>query len=144
MRQGIKDEFIIRDQTIDSFMTIYEKVLEENEFKFKEKKWDKEILRHKAIWGAGKKSFAVSMVPGGALTKTGNRYGAEAEVSQKGKDVLFKLLVVPYMSLFDRHDIFLLSQGPMERYIDDENCKDKLFKIVTDLRDRDLELVSQT
>ena len=38
MRQGIREEFIVKDQTVDSFLKIYEKVLEDNEFKFKEKK----------------------------------------------------------------------------------------------------------
>jgi hypothetical protein len=142
MRQGVFDEFIIKDQTVDSFMEVYEKVLKENEFVFKDKKRDKDVLRHKAIWGTGKKSFAVSAVPGGALTRTGNRYGAEAEISQKGNDVSFRILVVPYMSLFDRHDIFLISQGPMERHMDDEYCKEKLFEIVMALKENKMDLIA--
>ena len=86
MRQGVFDEFIIKDQTVDSFMEIYEKVLKDNEFAFKDKKRDKNVLRHIAIWGEGKKAFKRSLVPGGALTKKGNRYAAEAEISQKDKD----------------------------------------------------------
>lgn len=144
MKQGIWDEFIVKDQNVDDFLRLYEKVLEENEFEFKEKKADKEVLRHKAIWGAGKKSFKRSLIPGGALTEKGNRYGAEAEISQKGTDVLFRILVVPYMSLFDRHDIFMISQGPMEKYVDDELCKDKLLKIVMKLRENELDMQSQS
>ena len=144
MKQGKWDEFVVKNQKVDSFMQLYEKVLEDNEFNFKEKKNDGSILRHKAIWGEGKKSFMRSSIPGGALTEKGNRYGAEAEIYQSGDDVHFRLLVVPYMSLFDRHDIFMISQGPMEKYVDDELCKDKLFKIVTGLREKKLDMVSQT
>lgn len=144
MKQGIWDEFIVKDQNADDFLKLYEKALEENEFEFKEKKADKDVLRHKAIWGEGKKSFKRSLIPGGALTEKGNRYGAEAEISQKGTDVLFRILVVPYMSLFDRHDIFMISQGPMEKYIDDELCKDKLLKIVMKLRENELDMQSQS
>lgn len=144
MRQGVWDEFIVKNQTVDSFMKIYENVLKANDFKFKEKKQDKNILRHKAIWGEGKKAFKRSVIPGGALTEKGNRYASEVEISQKGKDVHFKILMVPYMSLHDRPDIFLLTQGPMERHMDDEYCKDKLFKIVTQLRENNLEMISQT
>jgi hypothetical protein len=144
MRQGFWDEFIIKDQRADDFLKLYEKVLEENEFVFKEKKNDGDVLRHKSIWGEGKKSFKRSLIPGGAYTEKGNRYGAEAEISQKGNDVLFRLLVVPYMSLFDRPDIFMISQGPIERVADDELCKDKLLKIVTKLRENKLDMESQT
>ncbi|KPJ66082.1 hypothetical protein AMJ44_09055 [candidate division WOR-1 bacterium DG_54_3] len=144
MRQGVWDEFIVKNQTVDSFMEIYEKVLEKNEFQFKDKKQDGDVLRHKAIWGEGKKAFKRSILPGGALTEKGNRYAAEAEVTQKGNDVNFKILMVPYMSLHDRPDIFLLTQGPMERHMDDEYCKDKLLNIVLQLRDNNLEMISQT
>jgi hypothetical protein len=143
MKQGVWDEFVVKNQKVDDFLKLYEKVLEDNEFEFKEKKLDKDVVRHKSIWGHGKKSFKRSMVPGGALTEKGNRYGAEAEISQKGNDVSFRILVVPYMSLFDRHDIFMISQGPMEKYIDDELCKDKLFKIVSQLRENELDMKSQ-
>jgi hypothetical protein len=143
MRQGVFDEFIIKDQTVDSFMEIYEKVLKDNEFAFKDKKQDKNVLRHIAIWGEGKKAFKRSLVPGGALTKKGNRYAAEAEISQKEKDVSLKLLMVPYMSLHDRPDIYLLTQGPMERHIDDENCKEKLLEIVMALKENKLKLIAK-
>jgi hypothetical protein len=131
MKQGVWDEFMVKNQNVDDFLKLYEKVLEENEFEFKEKKTDGDVLRHKAIWGEGKKSFKRSLIPGGALTEKGNRYGAEAEISQKGSDVFLRILVVPYMSLFDRHDIFMISQGPMEKYIDDE-------------RENELDMQSQT
>jgi hypothetical protein len=144
MKQGVWDEFIVKDKNVDDFLKLYEKVLEENEFEFKEKKTDGDVLRHKAIWGHGKKSFKRSLIPGGALTEKGNRYGAEAEMSQKGNDILLRILVVPYMSLFDRHDIFMISQGPMEKYVDDEQCKAKLLNIVTKLRENELDMESQT
>ena len=144
MRQGIREEFMVKDQTVDSFLEIYEKVLKDNEFVFKEKKQDGEVLRHKAIWGKGKKAFKRSLIPGGALTEKGNRYASEVEISQKGKDVHLIILMVPYMSLHDRPDIFLLTQGPMERVVDDELCKDKLLKLVMGLRENNVEIFSTT
>jgi hypothetical protein len=144
MRQGVWDEFIVKNQTVESFLKIYEKVLEDNDFVFKEKKQDEDVLRHIAIWGEGKKAFKRSIIPGGALTKKGNRYAAEVEIAQKGEDVRFKILMVPYMSLHDRPDKFLISQGPMERFMDDEYSKERLLHVVLGLREKNLEMISQT
>jgi hypothetical protein len=144
MRQGIKDEFLVKNQTVDNFMKIYEKVLEDNEFKFKEKIQEDVVLRHIAIWGEGKKAFKRSLIPGGALTEKGNRYASEVEISQQGGDVRFKIHMVPYMSLHDKPDKFLITQGPMERVMDDEFCKEKMLKIVTGLRENQMEMISQT
>jgi hypothetical protein len=52
--------------------------------------------------------------------------------------------MVPYMSLHDRPDKFLISQGPMERFMDDEYSKERLLKVVLGLREKKLELISQT
>jgi hypothetical protein len=71
-----------------------------------------------------------ALVPFGNLLEEGNRYGAEAEMYQYGPDVILRLLVVPYMTLFDSHDYFLLTQGVFEKVLDDERCRKKLGEIV--------------
>ena len=71
-----------------------------------------------------------AFVPFGSLLEEGNRYGAEAEMYQYGPDVILRLLVVPYMNLFDSHDYFLLTQGVFEKILDDERCRNKLGEIV--------------
>jgi hypothetical protein len=134
MTKGAFDQFIIRDHTIDSFTQVYERVLWEFGFKPKEKSWDGYAARHKAIWGDKATAFAMShIVPFGSWFESGNRYGAEAEIYQQGRDVVFRLLVVPYMSIFDSHDYFLISQGIVEKILDDDRCREKLSYIINRL-----------
>jgi hypothetical protein len=131
MPKGAFGQYIIKNQTVGTFTPLYERILFEYRFKIKEKTWDGQIARHKAIFGSKGSSFAVSaFVPFGSLLEEGNRYGAEAEIYQYGPDVILRLLVVPYMTLFDSHDYFLLTQGVFEKILDDERCMKKLGEIV--------------
>ena len=131
MTKGAFGQYVIKNQTIGSFTPLYERILYECRFNTKERTWDGYIARHKAIFGSKGSSFAVSaFVPFGSLMEEGNRYGAEAEMYQHGPDVILRLLVVPYMNLFDSHDYFLLTQGVFEKVMDDERCRKKLVEIV--------------
>jgi hypothetical protein len=131
MTKGAYGQYVIRHQTIESFTQFYERVLWEFKFQTKEKTWDGRGARHKAILGSKAGSFAMShLVPFGSWTEEGNRYGAEAEIYQHGPDIIFRLLVVPYMSIFDSHDYFLLSQGVVEKILDDDRCMQKIVGIV--------------
>ncbi|UCG00840.1 MAG: hypothetical protein JSW11_14630 [Candidatus Heimdallarchaeota archaeon] len=131
MPKGAFGQYIIKNQTVGSFTPLYERILFECRFITKERTWDGQIARHKAMFGSKGSSFAVSaFVPFGSLLEEGNRYGAEAEMYQYGPDVILRLLVVPYMTLFDAHDYFLLTQGVFEKILDDERCMKKLGEIV--------------
>jgi hypothetical protein len=136
MPKGAFDQFIIRKHNIETFTQVYERVLWEYGFVTKEKSWDGRIARHKAIWGDKATAFAMShIVPFGSLFESGNRYGAEAEIYQHGPDLIFRLLVVQYMSIFDNHDYFLISQGIFEKILDDDRCRQKLSYIINRLMD---------
>lgn len=133
MTKGAYGQYIIRNQSIPSFTQFYESVLWEYRFETKEKSWDGVMARHKAILGDKATAFALShFTPFGAGSwlEEGNRYGAEAEIYQYGPDIIFRLLVVPYMSIFDSHDYFLLTQGIVEKILDDERCMQKITGIV--------------
>ncbi len=143
MTKGAYGQYIIKNQTVDTFMKHYEWVLHEYRFQPKERLWDGRAAHHKAIFGDSGTAFVMShMIPFGALTEEGNRYGAEVEVYQNGPDVVFRILVVPYMSIFDEHDIFLISQGIFEKILDDERCMQKLGAIVNRLMAYRLEIYS--
>ena len=133
MKQGAFGQYIIKNQNLNSFMPIYEHVLNEYKFYIKKKSWDRKILRHKAVFGSKAKAFAVSAFTPfhlGEIMEEGNRYGAEAEIYQYGSDVILRLLIVPYWTLADEREIFLLSQGLIEKMVDDKISRRKLDEIV--------------
>ena len=136
MAKGAFGQYVIKNQSITSFTQFYERVLYEYRFLPKEKYWDGVIARHKAIFGSKGTAFVLSHFTPfgfGSWMEEGNRYGAEAEIYQTGTDVVFRLLVVPYMSIFDSHDYFLISQGVVEKILDDDRCVQKLTEIVNRL-----------
>lgn len=149
MAKGAFDQFIIKNLNIEDFTNIYDQILNECGFQIKEKTWDGFTARHKAIWGEKGTAFAIShLVPFGSWTEEGNRYCAEAEIKPNGSDLIFKFLMVPYMSILDRedHSIFdgsgpyLITQGPIEKILDDDRCKDKLDYIVNRLEECDVDI----
>jgi len=134
MTKGAYDQFIVKDQTIASFLSYYDYVLYEHRFKITQRYGDHAHVRMKAIFGDKAQAFIMShVVPFGSWLEEGNRYGAEAEITQWGPDVFFRLYVVPYMSIFDEHDYFLLTQGIVEKILDDDRCRVKLGGIVSRL-----------
>jgi len=127
MQKGSTGQYIIKNWNIHSFIQLYDSILTEYGFKIKERNWIGHVIQHKAILGDKANAYIVSgFVPFGSLLKEGNRYGAEAQISQYGQDVLLRLLVVPYMALWDRHDVFFLTQGILEKMADDDRCREIL------------------
>lgn len=134
MAKGAYDQFIVKNQTVDSFLRLYDCVLSEYGFKITERTGDYRLVRQKAMFGEKAEAFLLShFIPFGSWLEEGNRYGAEAEISQYGQDVFFRLYIVPYMSIFDEHDYFLLTQGFVEKILDDDRCRQKLVEIVNRL-----------
>lgn len=135
MAQGYYDVLLIRNIHLNHLVQFLDATLHEAEFYSSEKQWHGPVLRGKSIWGSRSQAYVYSaFVPFGSLMKKGNRYGAEFEVYQTGPNVILKLLLVPYMILFDRKDIFLLSQGFFEKMVDDEQCHRFLLDLVNRLR----------
>ncbi len=143
MAKGSHGKYIIKNLTVDSFLETYDRVLSENKFKTKDSKRYDSIVKHRAILGEKARSFFKSLMPLGSMEEEGNRYGAEAMITAKDGDVQLDLLVVPYMTLFDIKDRFLISQGIFERVIDDERCKQILDAFVAQLKEHGLNLEEQ-
>ncbi len=89
----------------------------------------------KAIWGGKLKSYLVGHLPFGKLFKSGKRLGAEVEAAWRGSGTAVRVLVVPYMELFDRPETFLLSQGILEKLTDDGFSGNKLEEVVAYVHD---------
>jgi hypothetical protein len=143
MSKGAFEQFIVRNQDIESFMKIYEQVLIQYEFKIIEKKCEEVHIQHKAIFGSKAKSFLFSrFVPMGlgCSFEEGNRYGAETEIKQNGNHLDLKILIVPYMSIFDKHDVFLISQRIGENMLDDDWCWRQMTFLIFSLKSYGLQI----
>lgn len=130
MPQGSYGVFLVRNIHAQHFVQHLEYVLYEAQFNAKEKGWYGHIYRGKAIWGTTGRAFAYGFLPWGQYMKEGNRYGAEYEVYQSGPNVIMRMVVAPYMVLFDRRDMILISQGIGEYFVDNEYCRSFLNDIV--------------
>lgn len=135
MTRGAFDTFLARNTDLQYLIQHFEYMLYEAGFACKEHYWWGHIYRGRYIWGDSAKAFLVSgYVPFGSLMKDGNRYGAEFEIYQSGPNAVLRLLVVPYMAIFDRRDIFLLSQGILESITDDKHCRNFMNDILSRLQ----------
>jgi phosphatidylserine/phosphatidylglycerophosphate/cardiolipin synthase-like enzyme len=138
---GAFDRFIVKNIHPKRFVKAYEWALYQSRFYVTERDMDGIVLHHKAIWGDKKTAFMGShFIPMGNWSEEGNRYGAEAEIVPEGMDVYFELLVVSYMSIFDVHDYFLITQGIIEKLLDDDRSRKKLNEIVSRLMSYKLEM----
>lgn len=131
MSEGAYAQFVIKNQTLESFVAAYQRVLLELGFNIEESKWTSDKLMHKAVLGDMSKALVVShFVPAGKPPETGNRYGVEAEASKFGHDVLFRIFMLPYLSFVDRKDELQLSQDSFEMKLDDERCLSMLKHVI--------------
>jgi hypothetical protein len=92
---------------------------------------DKGNLR--AVWGSKTKAFLMGFVPFGRYLKAGKRLGAEVEITKGEGGAKVRILVVPYMELFDRPEIFLVSQDFLEKLTDDSFSREKLMEVLLHL-----------
>jgi hypothetical protein len=131
MPKGAFESFLIRNIQLNLFMQYFEPALQQVQFKPMERVWYGQLLRGRSMWGDSAKAVVISgFVPFGGLMKEGNRYGAEFEVQPWGPNVVIRLLIVPYMALFDQRDVFLLTQGIFEAYTDEGHCQNFMNQLV--------------
>jgi hypothetical protein len=139
MGQGAYGVFLIRNMQVGQFIQHMESILYEAGFAHMEKGWNGLVYRGRAIWGSTGQALIVSgFIPFGSMIKEGNRYGAEYEVYQSGINVFLKLLVIPYMAFWDHRDIFLITQGFLEKMTDDEHCRRFLDELHQRIRYRSI------
>lgn len=133
MTAGAVAQFVFRNATVNQVLAGYERALVDSEFQIKQRQpWGEAGYVHKAIWGGKAKAYLVGQIVPlglGKLMKSGKRLGAEAQIYQHGNDVVVRMAVVPYMELFDRSEMFLLSQGIFEKITDDDFSREKLNEI---------------
>ena len=135
MTQGATAQFMIRGDQVNRVLGAYERALVDSGFEIRKRDaWGPAGWRHKAVWGSKAKAVLVKgFVPFGSLMKSGKRLGAEAELYQYGNDVVLRVVVVPYMELFDSAEVFLLTQGVFEKITDDDFSRGKLNEVVSRL-----------
>lgn len=143
VQQGVWCRFYARKVDLPVFTEVYESVLGELGFRITARLQDGSIVRIKAMWGDRAEALMVSgLMEFGSSTIAGNRYCMELQAAQYDDDVFATLVVIPYMALFDRPEVFLLSQGVVERLVDENNCAE--IRLNTLLRLRNYGLVIET
>ena len=134
MSEGASGQFIVKNQAIESFVATYQRVLLELGFKVEESTWGAETFKHKAVLGDKSKAFTVShFAAADELTESGNRYGAEADISKWNGEIMFKVRVIPYMTLIDHKDEAVLTQGALEMSMDEKRCLEMLRYMINGL-----------
>ncbi|HKZ89473.1 MAG TPA: hypothetical protein VJ300_04355 [Thermoplasmata archaeon] len=132
MTSGATAQLVFPGRTPQDILGAYEKALVESGFDIRKREWTGTAFVHKAVLGSKAKAYAVSkFVPFGSLMKAGKRVGAEAQIYASGGQGVLRLVMVPYMELFDRSEIMFLSAGVFEKITDDEYCSDKLREVLS-------------
>lgn len=132
MTSGATAQLVFPGRTVQDLLAAYERALVDSGFDLRERKWTGQYYHHKAVLGSKAKAYMVSkVVPFGSLMKSGKRVGAEAQVYAWGTQAVLRLVMVPYMELFDRSEVMFLSAGVFEKITDDEYCREKLHEVLS-------------
>jgi len=116
---------------LQDVLAAYERALVDSGFDIRKRDWTGQYFHHKAVLGSKAKAYVVNkVVPFGSLMKSGKRVGAEAQLYMYGDQAVLRLVMVPYMELFDRSEVMFLSAGVFEKITDDEYCEDKLHEVL--------------
>lgn len=134
MAKGALQEFVLENFDVGRTIGWLTKVLEASNFKVLESGGDGSHAYLKAVWGSKLKSYFVGNLPLGKLFKSGKRLGAEVDVTAHGSGSYVRLLIVPYMELWNRPEVFLMSQGILEKLTDDSFSRKKLDEVMTRLK----------
>ncbi len=134
MPKGAMQELFLENVSVTEALNSIANALEAADFRILESKSEDGKGFLKAVWGKKLKSYLVGNLPFGKLFKSGKRLGAEVEAIHQGTGVSARLLVVPYMELFDRPEVFLISQGILEKLTDDSLSRKKLDVVMANLQ----------
>ena len=99
--KGEYRRYMIRNQPIHLFMSVFDCVLLENRFLTKRCTSDGHFVYHQAVFGDKVNVYFWNLIPGGFYTERGSRYGAEAVIYPFGPDVILYLSILPYYNLAD-------------------------------------------
>jgi hypothetical protein len=142
MSRGAWSKFYVKNVSISAFLKSYEEILKDLDFSVVARHLDGNIVYMKSIWGDPRRAILVSeMVPMGSWLKSGNRYGTEIEARQDDDDVLSRILVMPYMRIFDDTDEYLLKQDIVERFAKDFHSNEIKKEFLKRLKQRGLDII---
>ncbi len=134
MPKGALEEFVLDNIGVAPAIDLILRTLKESNFKILESGGTAVRGHVKAVWGGKLKSYFIGNLPFGKLFKSGKRLGAEVEVTPHGSGSYVRLLIVPYMELWNRPEVFLISQGILEKLTDDSFSHKKLDEVMTRLK----------
>ncbi|MCJ2519355.1 MAG: hypothetical protein LN412_00180 [Candidatus Thermoplasmatota archaeon] len=134
MAKGALEEFILDNIGVRPAIDLISKTLKKSAFKILESGGTDSQGYLKAIWGGKLKSYFIGKLPFGKLIKPGKRLGAEVEVTAHGSGSYVRLLIVPYMELWNRPEVFFISQGILEKLTDDSFSRRKLEEVMARLK----------
>ncbi len=131
MAKGVAGQYLINGATVQRALEGVRWALEASGFRVKDIRGDHQTGRLRAVWGGKLKAYLVGHLPFGKMVRSGKRLGAEVEARAQPGGVWLGLAVVPYMELLDRPEVFLLSQGIMEKLTDDSFSRDKFNEVTS-------------
>ncbi len=134
LAKGALQEFILDNMGVRAVTGLIAKTLKKSKFKILESGGEANRGYIKAIWGGKLKSYFIGNLPFGKLVKSGKRLGAEVDVTAHGSGSHVRLLIVPYMELWNRPEVFLMSQGILEKLTDDSFSRKKLDEVMARLK----------
>lgn len=134
MAKGASQEIIFENTRVVDVLGAIAHALTACKFKVLEQKVDGGQGSLKAVWGKKLKAYLVGNLPFGKLLKSGKRLGVEVVAFQRGPKIHTRLLIVPYMELWNRPEVFLISQGILEKLTDDRFSRKKLQEVLSRLR----------
>ncbi len=134
MPKGALQELFLQNASAPEALSFVAQALKASKFKILESHDEDGRGFLKAVWGSKLKSYFVGNLPLGKLFKSGKRLGAEVEVSQQAAGTAVRILIVPYMELFNRPEVFLISQGILEKLTDDSFSAKKMGEVLSHLQ----------
>ncbi len=127
--------FLVREASIEEVEDWLTRYLKKRGYRLIARKVQDGSLLIKFVSRSSLEAFLWSrFVPFGRYMRRGQRVGVEAKLSEDPRGVLLNLLVTPYMELLNLREVFLLSQGIVEKIIDDSYSVDEWRSIVAALQ----------
>ena len=127
--------FIIQNTTIRDFSSWLGFTIENMGWQIKEQIRKGDELVIKGVTRSKLKAWMWHhFVPFGKWMKKGQRVGIEVHLKPCAYGVVLGIAVAPYMELFDAKEIFLLTQGLVEHFVDNEYSKETWEELLSAMK----------
>ena len=129
--------FIVQNTTVQEFCSWIDLMMENLGCQVKEKTRRGDELVIKAVTRSKLEAWVWHhFVPFGKWMRRGQRVGIEVHLQPCAWGVLLGMAAVPYMELFDAKEIFLISQGLIERFVDNEYSEEIWEQLMSNIKQR--------